>query len=181
MIIPLNTSAPLASPDSLGAVRAAIALFLLSPCAAAAVLVDRPVAIVVQPVGADFVGHRPAGPAGVGHAVIDDPVAIVVYFVAGLDLTGIDVGVIVVAVFGRAVAVVIKIGQTVFIDKAVAIVVQMVGHITVAFDPGQYLALPQVLAVGGSWMVPRSAVASGDWAAVTAAAASSVELTRKPT
>ena len=29
----------------------------------------------------------------------------------------------------------------------------------------RYLALNQVLAVGGTWMVPRSAVASGDWGA----------------
>lgn len=44
----------------------------------------------------------------------------------------------------------------------------------------QYLAHPQVLAVGGSWMVPRAAVAAGDWAAVTASAAAAVELAQEP-
>lgn len=44
----------------------------------------------------------------------------------------------------------------------------------------QYLALRQVLAIGGSWMVPRSAVACGDWAAVTSAAAAAVELAQEP-
>ena len=47
-------------------------------------------------------------------------------------------------------------------------------------NAGNYLALRQVLAVGGSWMVPRSAVASGDWAAVTAAATAAAELTQEP-
>ena len=42
---------------------------------------------------------------------------------------------------------------------------------------GAYLALRQVLAVGGSWMVPRSAVVSQDWAAITSAAAAAHELT----
>ena len=44
----------------------------------------------------------------------------------------------------------------------------------------QYLAHRQVLAVGGSWMVPRSAVASRDWASVTAAATAAVVLTQEP-
>ena len=44
----------------------------------------------------------------------------------------------------------------------------------------RYLALRQVLAVGGSWMVPRSAVAAGDWASITAAASAALELTREP-
>lgn len=43
----------------------------------------------------------------------------------------------------------------------------------------EYLALRQVLAVGGSWMVPRAAVAARDWASVTAAATDAVELTRE--
>jgi 2-dehydro-3-deoxyphosphogluconate aldolase/(4S)-4-hydroxy-2-oxoglutarate aldolase len=43
----------------------------------------------------------------------------------------------------------------------------------------RYLAIRQVLAVGGSWMVPRSAVAAGDWASMTAAATAAVELTRE--
>lgn len=31
----------------------------------------------------------------------------------------------------------------------------------------EYLALPAVLAIGGSWMVPAASVAAGDWAAIT--------------
>ncbi|MES2144665.1 MAG: bifunctional 4-hydroxy-2-oxoglutarate aldolase/2-dehydro-3-deoxy-phosphogluconate aldolase [Pseudomonadota bacterium] len=34
-----------------------------------------------------------------------------------------------------------------------------------------YLALPNVLCVGGSWVAPKDAVAAGDWAAITALAA----------
>lgn len=41
---------------------------------------------------------------------------------------------------------------------------------------GTYLTLPQVFAVGGSWMVPRSAVAARDWAAVTDAATAAARL-----
>lgn len=55
---------------------------------------------------------------------------------------------------------------------------------TGGISPGnahRYLALEQVLAVGGSWMVPRSAVDSSDWGAVTAAATSAVELTVEQT
>ncbi len=40
-----------------------------------------------------------------------------------------------------------------------------------AQDCGQYLSLPSVLAVGGSWMVPRQAIADGDFGRI-------VELTR---
>jgi 2-dehydro-3-deoxyphosphogluconate aldolase/(4S)-4-hydroxy-2-oxoglutarate aldolase len=54
------------------------------------------------------------------------------------------------------------------------------GGISPANAP-RYLSLSQVLAVGGSWMVPRSAVASGDWTSVTAAAVAAVELTQVPT
>lgn len=46
-------------------------------------------------------------------------------------------------------------------------------------NAGRYLALPQVLAVGGSWMVPRSAVAARDWAAITSAATAAVELVQE--
>ena len=42
----------------------------------------------------------------------------------------------------------------------------------------QYLDHPQVLAVGGSWMVSRSAVAARDWASVTADATAAANLTR---
>ena len=41
--------------------------------------------------------------------------------------------------------------------------------------PG-YLALTQVLAVGGTWMVPRDAVTGGDWTAVEHAAAAAALL-----
>jgi len=44
-----------------------------------------------------------------------------------------------------------------------------------------YLALRKVLAVGGSWMVPRSAIVSRDWESITAAAEDAVELTKEPT
>jgi 2-dehydro-3-deoxyphosphogluconate aldolase/(4S)-4-hydroxy-2-oxoglutarate aldolase len=40
----------------------------------------------------------------------------------------------------------------------------------------EYLALRQVVAIGGSWMVPRSAIASRDWESITAAAAVAVAL-----
>lgn len=39
-----------------------------------------------------------------------------------------------------------------------------------------YLGLPQVLAVGGSWMVPRHRVVERDWASITAAAEAAVAL-----
>lgn len=39
-----------------------------------------------------------------------------------------------------------------------------------------YLSLAPVLAVGGSWMVPRDSVVTRDWAAVTAAAAAAARL-----
>jgi 2-dehydro-3-deoxyphosphogluconate aldolase/(4S)-4-hydroxy-2-oxoglutarate aldolase len=38
----------------------------------------------------------------------------------------------------------------------------------------QYLALPNVAAVGGSWMVTRQAVAAGDWATIRQATAQAV-------
>lgn len=43
-------------------------------------------------------------------------------------------------------------------------------------DLGRYLAVPQVLAVGGSWMAPRAAVAGRDWASITRAAADAVRV-----
>lgn len=49
------------------------------------------------------------------------------------------------------------------------------GGITASSAP-DYLALPSVVAVGGSWMVPSTAVAAGDWPAVTSAAAHAVRL-----
>ena len=35
---------------------------------------------------------------------------------------------------------------------------------------GEYLALPNVACVGGSWLTPRDAVVAGDWARITALA-----------
>ncbi len=50
------------------------------------------------------------------------------------------------------------------------------GGITPA-NLGAYLALRQVLAVGGSWMVPHSAVVTQDWALITRAASAAHGLT----
>lgn len=43
------------------------------------------------------------------------------------------------------------------------------GGITVASAPS-YLALPNVICVGGTWVAPAAAIAAGDWAKVTALA-----------
>ena len=40
----------------------------------------------------------------------------------------------------------------------------------------RYLALPQVLAVGGSWMAPREAIAARDWSAIASAASTAAGL-----
>lgn len=42
----------------------------------------------------------------------------------------------------------------------------------------RYLALPNVVCVGGSWMVPADVIARRDWAAVTALAAEATAATR---
>jgi 2-dehydro-3-deoxyphosphogluconate aldolase/(4S)-4-hydroxy-2-oxoglutarate aldolase len=42
----------------------------------------------------------------------------------------------------------------------------------------EYLGLPNVACVGGSWVAPRSAVASADWAQVERLAAEAAKLTR---
>ncbi len=47
------------------------------------------------------------------------------------------------------------------------------GRVTQA-NRDDYLALPNVPCVGGSWMVPKQAVKDGDWKAVTAAARKAV-------
>jgi 2-dehydro-3-deoxyphosphogluconate aldolase/(4S)-4-hydroxy-2-oxoglutarate aldolase len=52
------------------------------------------------------------------------------------------------------------------------------GGITLESAP-RYLALPNVVCVGGSWMVSRAMLAAGDWAAVTARAAEAAALIRK--
>jgi 2-dehydro-3-deoxyphosphogluconate aldolase/(4S)-4-hydroxy-2-oxoglutarate aldolase len=51
------------------------------------------------------------------------------------------------------------------------------GGIDAAKAPA-YLALPGVLAVGGSWIAPAAAVAAGDWPQVTALAAAASRLRR---
>lgn len=53
------------------------------------------------------------------------------------------------------------------------------GGITSATAPA-YLARPQVLAVGGSWMLPEHARRSGDWAAVRAAVSAAALLSEMP-
>ncbi len=51
------------------------------------------------------------------------------------------------------------------------------GGIDAARAPG-YLALPNVVCVGGSWVVPRDAVASGDWARIRTLAEEAAALRR---
>lgn len=43
-----------------------------------------------------------------------------------------------------------------------------------------YLALPNVICVGGSWMVPADLIAAGDWEAISALAAQASAATRLP-
>jgi len=45
-----------------------------------------------------------------------------------------------------------------------------------AANAGDYLALPNVLAVGGSWVTPKAALDSGDWDAITGLAQQAVQL-----
>ncbi len=51
------------------------------------------------------------------------------------------------------------------------------GGVTTA-NAGDYLALPNVVCVGGSWVAPKAAVAAGDWAAITALAREAAALER---
>jgi 2-dehydro-3-deoxyphosphogluconate aldolase/(4S)-4-hydroxy-2-oxoglutarate aldolase len=44
-----------------------------------------------------------------------------------------------------------------------------------------YPALPNVLCVGGSWVVPRDAVAAGDWLRITGLARAAAALRRQAT
>lgn len=46
-------------------------------------------------------------------------------------------------------------------------------------NAASYLALGNVVAVGGSWLAPASALAAGDWGAITALAARAVALARR--
>lgn len=43
-------------------------------------------------------------------------------------------------------------------------------------NAGEFLALPNVVCVGGSWLVPADALAAGDWSRITRAAQSSQNL-----
>lgn len=49
------------------------------------------------------------------------------------------------------------------------------GGIT-AENAHEYLSIPQVIAVGGSWMLPARAIADGDWAEITRLTAQAVTL-----
>ena len=49
------------------------------------------------------------------------------------------------------------------------------GGITAATAP-EFLALPNVACVGGSWLTPRDAVAAGDWGRITALARAASQL-----
>ena len=42
-----------------------------------------------------------------------------------------------------------------------------------------YLALPNVIAIGGSWVAPKDAIAAGDFARITALAREAAGLRRK--
>lgn len=47
-------------------------------------------------------------------------------------------------------------------------------------NAGAYLALPNVICVGGSWMMPRSALMARDWDAIAAASAQAAALAKAP-
>ncbi|RIJ84230.1 2-dehydro-3-deoxyphosphogluconate aldolase [Ralstonia solanacearum] len=51
------------------------------------------------------------------------------------------------------------------------------GGITPKTAP-DYLALPNVVCVGGSWMVPKDKIAAGDWAGITTLASEAAALAR---
>ena len=51
------------------------------------------------------------------------------------------------------------------------------GGISAATAP-DFLALPNVVCVGGSWLTPKDAVAAGDWARITALAKETAKLRR---
>ena len=52
------------------------------------------------------------------------------------------------------------------------------GGITLDSAP-RYLALSNVVCVGGSWMAPKAALVAGDWAGITKAATAAAALARK--
>ena len=47
-----------------------------------------------------------------------------------------------------------------------------------ASNAAEFLALPNVACVGGSWLTPAAAIAAGDWAGITALASEASRLTR---
>lgn len=47
-----------------------------------------------------------------------------------------------------------------------------------AANAGEFLALPNVVCVGGSWLTPAAAVAAGDWRQITALAREAASLAR---
>jgi len=49
-----------------------------------------------------------------------------------------------------------------------------------AKNAADYLALPNVICVGGSWVAPPDAVRAGDWGRITALAREAAALARKP-
>jgi 2-dehydro-3-deoxyphosphogluconate aldolase/(4S)-4-hydroxy-2-oxoglutarate aldolase len=53
------------------------------------------------------------------------------------------------------------------------------GGVTAATAP-DFLALPNVACVGGSWLTPKEAIAAGDWARVTALAREASALRPRP-
>jgi 2-dehydro-3-deoxyphosphogluconate aldolase/(4S)-4-hydroxy-2-oxoglutarate aldolase len=52
------------------------------------------------------------------------------------------------------------------------------GGVTLASAP-DYLALPNVACVGGTWIAPPAMVAAGDWAGITRLAAEAAALPRR--
>jgi len=51
------------------------------------------------------------------------------------------------------------------------------GGITAATAP-EFLALPNVACVGGSWLTPKDAIATGDWSRITTLARATESLRR---
>lgn len=47
-------------------------------------------------------------------------------------------------------------------------------------NPGKYLAQPNVIACGGSWMVPADLIEQGDWPALHQLIADAVVLSAQP-
>jgi 2-dehydro-3-deoxyphosphogluconate aldolase/(4S)-4-hydroxy-2-oxoglutarate aldolase len=49
-----------------------------------------------------------------------------------------------------------------------------------AANAAEFLALPNVVCVGGSWLTPADAVATGDWARITLLAQQASQFKRRP-